>query len=93
MTIMGILGAGYYFCYSSAKPQRQLSAIKPSFTIFEWSFLISLVLQISLHVFTMDYAIHYIGIHYSSAAELLIDNDAEFKPTFLNTVVFLLQLL
>jgi magnesium-transporting ATPase (P-type) len=51
------------------------------------------VLQITLHITTMDYAIHHIGMHYSTAMELAVDHDAEFKPTFLNTVVFILQLL
>jgi hypothetical protein len=41
----------------------------------------------------MDYALHQIGILYSSEEELKVDNDAQFTPTFLNTVVFLIQLL
>ena len=58
MTIMGIFGTAYYFCYSSARPQRYLSSVKPSSTIFEFSFLVSLTLQITLHIATMDYALH-----------------------------------
>lgn len=93
MTLMGILGAGYYFCYSSAKPQRHLSNVKPSFSIFEFSFLFSLLFQIILHLWAMDYAINTIALPHMTKAELEINNDTEFKPTFLNTVVFLLQLL
>lgn len=41
----------------------------------------------------MDYAINKIAMPHMSKAELEINNDLEFKPTFLNTVVFLMQLL
>jgi len=41
----------------------------------------------------MDYAINTIALPHMTKAELEINNDTEFKPTFLNTVVFLLQLL
>jgi cation-transporting ATPase 13A1 len=90
MTIMGIFGTAYYFCYSSARPQKYLSPVRPSSTIFELPFLISLLAQITLHISTMDYALHQIGIHYSSQLELEVDNDLEFTPTFLNTVIFLI---
>lgn len=33
---------------------------------------------------------HKIGMYYSSEVELSVDNDEEFKPTFLNTVAFLI---
>ncbi|CAD8051496.1 unnamed protein product [Paramecium sonneborni] len=93
MTLMGILGAAYYFCYSSAKPQKTLSKIKPSFSIFEFSFFISLTLQVILHIWSMHYAIHHIAMPNMTDIEKEIKNDTEFKPTFLNTTVFLLQLL
>lgn len=38
----------------------------------------------------MDYALNEIGIKNSTAMELNVDHDAEFKPTFLNTIVFIL---
>ncbi|CAK72470.1 unnamed protein product (macronuclear) [Paramecium tetraurelia] len=93
MTLMGILGAAYYFCYSSAKAQRNLSKVKPSFSIFEFSFFISLTLQIVLHVWSMHFAIHHIAMPNMTIEEKEIKNELEFKPTFLNTTVFLLQLL
>ena len=41
----------------------------------------------------MHYAIHKIAMPHMTPAELEITNDLGFKPTFLNTVVFLLQML
>ena len=41
----------------------------------------------------MHYAIHHIAMPNMTEIEKEIKNDTEFKPTFLNTTVFLLQLL
>jgi hypothetical protein len=38
----------------------------------------------------MEYALNEVGIKNSTAEELKVDHDAEFKPTFLNTIVFIL---
>ncbi|CAD8134897.1 unnamed protein product [Paramecium pentaurelia] len=93
MIFMSILGVTYYYCYTSATQLKRLSKIKPSFSIFEYSFFISLTLQIILHISSMYYAIYYIAIPNMTVIEKEIKNQTEFQATFLNTTVFLLLLL
>jgi len=92
-TIMGILGAVNYYFYSNTKPLKILSKIRPPNTIFEPYFIFSVVGQVGLQLYYMNLIVHGIALKYSFAEEILMIDDEEFKPTFINTVVFLYQLI
>jgi len=68
---------------------KVLSKIKPPTTIFEPYFIFSVAGQVLLQLYFMDILVRDIGLKYSSEEELAKLNDEEFKPTFINTVVFL----
>jgi len=88
-TIMGVLAAANYYFYSNAKPMKTLSKIKPPTTIFEPYFVFSVAGQVALQLHFMNKLVSDIGLKHSTEEELKLLNDEEFKPTFLNTVVFL----
>ena len=92
-TIIGISAAVNYYFFSNCQPLKKLHATRPSTRLFEPYFIVSVVGQTALHLYTMDWVVQHIGVKYSSEEDLKITNDQEFIQTFLNTVVFLFSLL
>jgi len=91
-TCLGILGAINYYYFSNSKPLKKLSPERPIKTIRNWYFIVSIVGQTFLHLYGMHYAVKEIGIRYTPEKDLKVNNDEEFVPTFLNTVVFLFSM-
>lgn len=87
--LIGISGAANYFFSSSPKPVKMISKHRPTKSIAEFSFIFSVVAQTALHLLTLHYVMQEVGVKYTPEKDLNINNDLEFIPTFLNTVVFL----
>jgi len=88
-TLLGILGAANYYFYSNAKPVKTLSKIKPPTTILEPYFIFSVAGQVIVQLWVMDYLVREIGLKHSSEDEIKLLDHEDFKPTLINTVVFL----
>lgn len=87
------MSAAYcYFQFSNSKPLKKISPLKPVGTIFEIYFIVSVIGQVFLHLYG-TYESVQIGLKYSTPEDLETNNDEEFKPTFLNTSVFLFSTL
>lgn len=91
-TILGITSAIAYYQFSNSKPLKKISSVKPVSTIFESYFVISVIGQVCIHLYGIQKSVD-IGLKYSSKEDLAITHDQEFKPTFLNTCIFLFNLL
>ncbi|KAL4433179.1 hypothetical protein ABPG74_010874 [Tetrahymena malaccensis] len=91
-TILGITSAIAFYQFSNSKPLKQISSVKPVSTIFEPYFFLSVIGQVALHLYGNSKCVD-IGLKYSTKEDLAITHDQEFKPTFLNTTIFLFSLL
>uniref|UniRef100_A0A7S2NT13 P-type ATPase A domain-containing protein n=1 Tax=Leptocylindrus danicus TaxID=163516 RepID=A0A7S2NT13_9STRA len=89
MTGMGILMSITYMSVSRSKPLNQLSPVRPLTSIFHPSLFCSLLLQFVVHLSTMIYAITQAKAYRDD--DHVVDLDGEFKPSLLNSVVFLVS--
>ncbi|CAE7588728.1 Atp13a1, partial [Symbiodinium microadriaticum] len=87
MTCLGILMSVSFVTISRSKPLDQLSSVRPLKSIFHPALFISIVGQFALHIFTMYYLVKE-GKTYLSA-DHPVDLDSEYKPSVVNSVVFL----
>lgn len=90
-TMIGIYGAYLYFTLSSGKPVRKLPEDKPQTSIFNKYFWLSLFGQLILQ-FTGMFALTNFAKQYAPPDQKEIDNEEEFIPTFVNSVMFLFDL-
>jgi cation-transporting ATPase 13A1 len=86
---MGILGAINFYFFSNAKPMKKISHVRAPHTIFNFWYLLSLFGQVAIYLSGNYYAMHHIGIKYMPAEDKNVNADAEFAPSFVNTVIFL----
>ena len=89
---MGMSAAFSYYQFQNSKPLKTISHLKPSGTIFEIYWLISVIGQAALHLYGTERSVE-IGKRYSTEEDLKTTHDEEFKPAFLNTSVFLFSFL
>ena len=90
-TVMGIYGAYLYFQLSNGKPTKQLSKERPPKSIFNIFFWLSLAGQLMLQlVFT--YLILQFARARTPEEQKEVDNEDEFIPTFMNSVMFMFNL-
>lgn len=78
----------FYF-FSNAKPLKKISNIRAPHTIFNLWFGISFFGQIIIFLGVNYYALNNIGMAYLPEEDRNISADAEFKKSFLNTVIML----
>jgi cation-transporting ATPase 13A1 len=90
-TLMGVYGAYLYFTLSNGKPVKKLTKDKPQFSIFNRFFWLSLfgqvVLQFGFLFLMMDFSKRF-----APDGQKDVDNEDEFVPTFINSVMFLYEL-
>lgn len=86
---MGILGAINFYFFSNAKPMKQISHVRAPSTIFNFWFLLSLFGQVTIYLAGNYYALNHIGMRYLPEEDKNVSADAEFAPSFVNTVIFL----
>ncbi|TIB39582.1 hypothetical protein E3P86_01063 [Wallemia ichthyophaga] len=89
LTISGMLMSVCFLCISKAKPIEKLSKERPLTNIFNFYILLSVLLQFAIHIFFMVYITDLSNTLENRGP---IDLDAEFKPTLLNTAIYLLGL-
>lgn len=89
MTAMGMLMSVSFMSVSRSKPLDKLSSVRPLTSIFHPSLFISLLAQFAVHLVTMVMAVRCAKEH--EPIDHKVDLDGEFKPSILNSVVFLVS--
>lgn len=89
ITITGMLMSVCFLCISRAKPVEKLSRERPLGNIFNFYVLLSVLLQFGLHIATMVYITN---LSHSLEPREVIDLEAKFEPSLLNTAIYLLGL-
>ncbi|KAJ3766404.1 hypothetical protein FB446DRAFT_390943 [Lentinula raphanica] len=90
VTITGMLMSVCFLCISRAKPVEKLSRERPLGNIFNLYVLLSVLLQFALHIATLVYITAL--AHRYEPPPPLIDLEAKFEPSLLNTAIYLLGL-
>lgn len=90
-TMIGVYGAYLYFTLSNGKPVHKLPEDKPQTSIFNRYFWLSLFGQLVLQ-FAGMFALTNFAKKYAPADQHEVDNEEEFVPTFINSVMFLFDL-
>ncbi len=90
-TVLGLYGAYLYFTLSSGTPVKNLTRDIPQKSIFNKYFWLSLTGQLFLQFATMFFLMEFSKKHSPDVQEE-VDNEEEFIPTFVNSVMFLYEL-
>ncbi|KAF8876645.1 endoplasmic reticulum Ca-transporting P-type ATPase [Infundibulicybe gibba] len=89
ITITGMLMSVCFLCISRAKPVEKLSRERPLGNIFNLYVLLSVLLQFALHIAALVYMTN---LSHSLEPRDIIDLEAKFEPSLLNTAIYLLGL-
>ncbi|OLL25049.1 Manganese-transporting ATPase 1 [Neolecta irregularis DAH-3] len=89
-TISGMLMSVCFLCISRAKPIEKLSKERPQPNIWNWYIMGSVLGQFAIHIVTLIYISGY--VEKFETPESKVDLEAEFKPSLLNSAIYLLQL-
>lgn len=87
--VIGLLAAANLYFFSNAKPLKKISHIRAPHTIFSIWFALSFFGQMIIVVFCNYYALNHIGLKYLLEEDRNISADLQFRPSFVNTVIFL----
>ncbi|PNS21020.1 Manganese-transporting ATPase 1 [Sphaceloma murrayae] len=91
VTISGMLMSVCFLSISRAKPVEQLSKERPQNNIFNPYIIGSVLGQFAVHIITLIYISRY--VQQIEPKEDNIDLEKEFKPSLLNSAIYLLQLI
>ncbi|KAF8137626.1 hypothetical protein EV363DRAFT_1254544 [Boletus edulis] len=89
VTISGMLMSVCFLCISRAQPVEKLSRERPLGNIFNLYVLLSVLIQFALHIVSLVYITNLAHFYEPSG---VIDLDAKFEPSLLNTAIYLLGL-
>jgi cation-transporting ATPase 13A1 len=89
VTITGMMMSVCFFCISRAKPVEALSRERPLASILCWYVLLSILGQFATHIATLVYITNLAKAGHDRG---VIDIDAKYSPTLLNTAIYLLGL-
>ncbi|KAG2119211.1 hypothetical protein DEU56DRAFT_837395 [Suillus clintonianus] len=89
VTVSGMLMSVCFLCISRAKPVEKLSRERPLGNIFNLYVLLSVLLQFALHIISLVYITNLSHFHEPAG---VIDLEAKFEPSLLNTAIYLLGL-
>ncbi|KAL4072457.1 hypothetical protein V8B97DRAFT_1959372 [Scleroderma yunnanense] len=89
VTVSGMLMSVCFLCISRAQPVEKLSRERPLGNIFNLYVLLSVLIQFALHIISMVYITNLAHFYEPSG---VIDLDAKFEPSLLNTAIYLLGL-
>lgn len=90
VTISGMLMSVCFLMISRAQPKEKLSKERPLANIFNLYLVLSLLLQFALHIASMRYITNLVPQY--EPPEAVIDLEAKFTPSLLNSAVFLIGL-
>jgi len=88
-TVVGMLVAMCFLFISRSKPLDTLSKVRPASTIFTVKFFTSLLGQFAIHLASLMY-VHQVAMEVDTEP-IEVDLDAPFKPTLINSAVFLIS--
>jgi len=91
ITISGMLMSVCFLSISRARSVEGLSKERPQPNIFNFYIIGSILGQFAVHVATLIYVARYCDV--LEPRSELVDLEAEFKPSLLNSAVYLLQLI
>ncbi|KAK9463437.1 uncharacterized protein V1516DRAFT_661568 [Lipomyces oligophaga] len=89
-TISGMLMSVCFYSISRGKAVEKLSKERPQPGIFNWYIMGSILGQFAIHIATLIYVTKH--VYLVEPPEEKIDLEAEFKPSILNSAIYLLQL-
>lgn len=89
MMITGLVMAVAFFMISRSKPLKKLSAERPPTSVFAPRLFISLLGQFAVHLVTLYFLTEESRVYVPYGPKNSIDS--EFKPSVINTVIFLLS--
>lgn len=87
MTCLGILMSVSFVTISRSKPLDQLSSVRPLGSVFHPALFLSLIGQFAMHILTMYLLVREAKTYLPE--DYAVDLEKEFKPTIVNSVVFL----
>ncbi|KAG9309968.1 hypothetical protein JVU11DRAFT_10001 [Chiua virens] len=89
VTVSGMLMSVCFLCISRAQPVEKLSRERPLGNIFNLYVLLSVLIQFALHIISLVYITNLAHFYEPSG---VIDLEAKFEPSLLNTAIYLLGL-
>jgi len=89
VTILGVLLSVCFLCISRAQPRKELSPQRPQSNIFNFYIILSVMGQFIIHISSLIYVV---GLSKVFEPPNDVDLDGEFKPSLLNTAVYLISL-
>ena len=90
-TYLGIYGAFLNYFLTNGAPEKTLPKIRPPGTIRNIFFWLNMFGQLAVQLYFSYWTIEF-GKQFSSEEDLEVNNEEEFTPTFLNSVVFIYNL-
>jgi len=75
------------------QPVEALSKERPQNNIWNWYIIPSVLAQFAVHIATLMYITHYVHRFEEREDRAKIDLEREFKPSLLNSAIYLLQLI
>lgn len=88
-TCVGIVTSIYFFLISRSKPLSKLSVERPDDTVFTLSSMITILGQFLIHLYIFYSSYNLIKPFIDSSESIELDGD--FKPTLLNTIMFIVS--
>ncbi|CAA20137.1 Cation-transporting ATPase [Schizosaccharomyces pombe] len=90
-TISGMLMSVCFYCVSRARPLETLSKERPQAGIFNTYIIGSVLGQFAIHIVTLIYITRVVYLYEDPLEK--VDLEETFKPSLLNTAIYLLQLI